>query len=79
MSEKTETRNAPHALFPRSFRRDYPQAVRGEGCFLFTADNRKILDASGGSAVVSIGHGVASVAQAMAEQARTLAYAHSSQ
>lgn len=79
MSEKTEGRNAPQALFPRSFRKNYPEAVRGEGCFLFTADNRKILDASGGSAVVSIGHGVASVAQAMAEQARTLAYAHSSQ
>ena len=66
-------------MFPRSFRKEYPEAVRGDGCFLFTADNRKIVDASGGSAVVSIGHGVASVAQAMAEQAGTLAYAHSSQ
>lgn len=67
------------ALFPRSFRKAYPEAVRGRGCFLFTADNRKILDASGGAAVTSIGHGVRSVAEAMAEQARTLAYVHSSQ
>ena len=66
-------------MFPRSFRKACPEAVRGEGCFVFTADNRRILDASGGAAVVSIGHGVASVAQAMAEQAGTLAYAHSSQ
>ncbi|MGC1107845.1 MAG: aspartate aminotransferase family protein [Candidatus Acidiferrales bacterium] len=79
MFEKAQGQKAPEALFPRSFRKAYPEAVRGEGCFLFTADNRKILDASGGAAVVSIGHGVASVAQAMAEQAGTLAYAHSSQ
>ncbi len=79
MSEKTQGQKAPDALFPRSFRKAYPEAVRGEGCFIFTTDNRKILDASGGAAVVSIGHGVASVAQAMAEQAGTLAYAHSSQ
>ncbi|HEV2489765.1 MAG TPA: aspartate aminotransferase family protein [Candidatus Acidoferrales bacterium] len=67
------------ALFPRNFRKAYPEAVRGEGCFLFSADGKKILDASGGAAVVSIGHGVESVARAMGEQARTLAYVHSSQ
>jgi len=67
------------ALFPRNFRKNYPEAVRGEGCFIFTADNRKLLDASGGAAVVSIGHGVPSVAEAMAKQARLLAHAHSSQ
>jgi adenosylmethionine-8-amino-7-oxononanoate aminotransferase len=53
--------------------------MRGEGCFLFTADGRKIFDASGGAAVVSIGHGVQSVARAIGEQARQLAYVHSSQ
>jgi adenosylmethionine-8-amino-7-oxononanoate aminotransferase len=67
------------ALFPRSFRKTYPEAVRAEGCYIFTADGRKILDACGGAAVVSIGHGVASVGQAIAEQARSLAYVHSSQ
>lgn len=67
------------ALFPRSFRKEYPEAVRGEGCFLFTTDGRKILDASGGAAVVSIGHGVEQVARAMAQQAQQLAYVHSSQ
>lgn len=67
------------ALFPRNFRKDYPEAVRGEGCFVYTGDGRKILDACGGAAVVSIGHGVEAVARAMGEQARKLAYAHSSQ
>ncbi|MGH9709151.1 MAG: aspartate aminotransferase family protein, partial [Candidatus Acidiferrales bacterium] len=67
------------ALFPRNFRKSYPEAVRGEGCFIETADGRKILDACGGAAVVSIGHGVESVARAMGEQASSLAYVQSSQ
>lgn len=67
------------SLFPRSFRKDYPQAVRGEGCYIFTDDGQKYLDAAGQAAVVNIGHGVASVGRAMAEQASQLAFAHSSQ
>src|SRR5258708_10192882 len=67
------------SLFPRNFRKDYPQAVRGEGCFIFTAHGKKYLDAAGRAAVVNIGHGVASVAKAMAEQASQLAFAQSSQ
>jgi len=67
------------AFFPRSFRKAYPQAVRGEGCYLFTADGKKLLDAAGCAAVVSIGHGVASIGRAMAEQASRLAFAHTSQ
>ncbi|HET6200930.1 MAG TPA: aspartate aminotransferase family protein [Candidatus Acidoferrales bacterium] len=68
----------PDALFPRNFLKSYPEAVRGQGCFIQTADGRKILDACGGAAVVSIGHGVESVARAMGEQASSLAYVHSS-
>jgi len=67
------------SLFPRNFRKTYPQAIRGEGCFILTADGRKYLDAAGGAAVVTIGHGVESVARAMGEQAGRLAYVHSSQ
>jgi adenosylmethionine-8-amino-7-oxononanoate aminotransferase len=67
------------AVFPRNFLKAYPQAVRGEGCFVFTAEGRRYLDASGGAAVVTIGHGVEEVAHAMAEQAGRLAYVHSSQ
>ncbi len=67
------------AVFPRNFLKSYPQAVRGEGCFIFSADGKRYLDASGGAAVVSIGHGVEAVARAMAEQATRIAYVHSSQ
>ena len=67
------------AIFPRSFLKSYPRAVRGEGCFIFTSEGRRYLDASGGAAVVTIGHGVEEVARAMSEQAGQLAYVHSSQ
>jgi adenosylmethionine-8-amino-7-oxononanoate aminotransferase len=67
------------SLFPRSFSKDYPQAVRGEGCWIYTADGKKYLDAAGQAAVISIGHGVPSVGQAMARQAAQLAFAHTSQ
>lgn len=67
------------ALFPRNFKKQYPIAVRGEGCWITASDGKKYLDAAGQAAVVNIGHGVASVASAMAEQASQLAFAHSSQ
>jgi adenosylmethionine-8-amino-7-oxononanoate aminotransferase len=67
------------AVFPRNFLKTYPRAVRGEGCFIFTAGGQRYLDASGGAAVVTIGHGVPEIGRAMAEQATQLAYAHSSQ
>jgi adenosylmethionine-8-amino-7-oxononanoate aminotransferase len=67
------------SLFPRNFRKDYPLAERGQGCWIFTSDGRKYLDAAGQAAVVSIGHGVESVGRAMAEQAGRLAFAHTTQ
>jgi adenosylmethionine-8-amino-7-oxononanoate aminotransferase len=67
------------ALFPRNFKKQYPIAVRGEGCWITAADGKKYLDVAGQAAVVNIGHGVASVASAMAEQASQLSFAHSSQ
>ncbi|MGZ7077539.1 MAG: aspartate aminotransferase family protein [Candidatus Angelobacter sp.] len=67
------------ALFPRHFKKTYPLAVGGEGCWITAADGSKYLDVAGQAAVVNIGHGVASVGRAMAEQATHLAFAHSSQ
>jgi len=67
------------ALFPRNFKKDLPIAVRGEGSWIFTADGRRLLDASGQAAVVSIGHGVAEIGRAMAEQASQIAFAHTTQ
>jgi adenosylmethionine-8-amino-7-oxononanoate aminotransferase len=67
------------AIFPRNFLKKYPHATRAEGCFVYTDDGKRYMDASGGAAVVTIGHGVEEIGRAMAEQASRLAYVHSSQ
>jgi adenosylmethionine-8-amino-7-oxononanoate aminotransferase len=67
------------ALFSRNFRKDYPVAVSGEGCWIIDAKGRRFLDASGEAAVVNIGHGVKEIGAAIAEQSAKLAFAHTSQ
>jgi adenosylmethionine-8-amino-7-oxononanoate aminotransferase len=67
------------ALFPRNFRKSYPLAVRGEGCWIIDQTGRRYLDASGQAAVVNIGHGVAEIGRAMAEQSSQLSFAHTTQ
>ncbi len=66
-------------LFPRNFKKTFPVAARGEGCWIIADDGRRFLDASGQAAVVSIGHGVAEIGRAMAEQSSKIAFAHTSQ
>jgi adenosylmethionine-8-amino-7-oxononanoate aminotransferase len=66
-------------LFPRNFKKAYPIAVRGEGCWIISSDGRRFLDASGQAAVVSIGHGVPEIGRAMADQSSQIAFAHTSQ
>jgi adenosylmethionine-8-amino-7-oxononanoate aminotransferase len=69
--------NSP--LFSRNLRKSFPVAVRGEGCWIHTADGRRLLDAAGQAAVVSIGHGVSEIGRAMAGQSSQIAFAHTSQ
>ncbi len=66
-------------LFPRHFKKTFPVASRGEGCWIIADDGRRFLDASGQAAVVSIGHGVPEIGRAMAEQSSQIAFAHTSQ
>jgi len=70
---------ASSSLFSRNLRKDYPIAVKGEGCWITDSEGRRFLDASGQAAVVNIGHGVAEIGAAMAEQSTRLAFAHTSQ
>lgn len=56
-----------------------PIAARGEGCWIFSADGKKYLDAAGQAAVINIGHGVAEIGRAMAEQSSQLAFASTTQ
>jgi adenosylmethionine-8-amino-7-oxononanoate aminotransferase len=53
-----------------------PRVARGRGCELWDDSGRRYLDGSAGAIVVGIGHGVAEVADAIAAQAREVAYAH---
>ncbi len=65
-------------VFRRSLDPDPPVAVRAEGSTIWDASGRAYLDAAGGAIVVNVGHGRRSVADAMAEQAARVAYAHGS-
>lgn len=65
-------------VFRRALSSVVPVAVEGFGSTVVDADGRRYLDAAGGAIVVNVGHGRASVARAMAEQAGRLAYAHGS-
>src|SRR3970040_653549 len=67
------------SLFPRSFKARYPVAVRGEGVYLYDEQGKRYLDACGGAAGVTIGHGVREVAEQIAEMTSRLPYVHSSQ
>jgi hypothetical protein len=66
-------------VFPRNFKKALPVATRGEGCWIIDETERRYLDASGQAAVVSIGHGVAEIGRAMAEQSSQIAFAHTTQ
>jgi len=61
-------------VFYRKLTRRFPLITRGEGCWLVAEDGTRFLDGSGGAFVVNIGHGVAEIGRAMAEQAGKVAY-----
>jgi adenosylmethionine-8-amino-7-oxononanoate aminotransferase len=65
-------------VFRRSAVADPPVAVEAHDSTIRDAEGREYLDAAGGAIVVNVGHGRTSIADAMAEQARRLAYAHGS-
>lgn len=51
-----------------------PVAVRGQGCYVFDNAGKRYLDGSGGALIVTIGHGVAEIGEAVAAQMKKLAY-----
>ncbi|QFZ84295.1 aspartate aminotransferase family protein [Variovorax paradoxus] len=65
-------------VFHRHLRHTPPVAASAQGMFIRDADGRDYLDASGGAAVSSLGHGHPEVMAAMHAQIDTLAYAHTS-
>ena len=53
--------------------------MRGEGVYVWDSQGNKYLDLAGSAAVNFIGHGVAEISAAMAEQAAKLEFVHTSQ
>ena len=67
------------AVLRRSFRKQFPSAVRGEGVYIWDTDGNRCVDLAGSAAVNLIGHGVPEIPAAMAEQAAKLEFVHTSQ
>lgn len=63
-------------VFYRQPKKRYPTIDRGEGIYLWDADGKKYLDGSSGALVANLGHGRKEIAQAMADQATRVAFAH---
>ncbi len=66
-------------VFYRNLRKFYPTVSHGEGIYLYDMDGKRYIDGSGGAAVVSIGHGVREITEAMVRQAEKVSFSHGSQ
>lgn len=63
-------------VFYRSPPAHYPLIARGAGIYLWDAEGRRYLDGSSGALVANLGHGRREIVDAMAEQAGSVAFAH---
>lgn len=79
MTARHSSPSSQTSVFYRNINHTYPVAVRSEGVYIYDADGKRYLDASGGAVVVSIGHGVKEITEAAVSQMNQLTYAHSSQ
>jgi adenosylmethionine-8-amino-7-oxononanoate aminotransferase len=75
-SSQTGTRQG--RVFRRSLDPDPPVAIEAHGSTIRDADGKEYIDAAGGAVVVNVGHGRASIARILGEQAGRLSYAHGS-
>ena len=64
--------------FYRNLRKYYPTVNRGEGVYIWDTDGNRYIDGSGGACVVSIGHGVKEIREAMMQQAERISFSHGS-
>ena len=78
MSDHSEAMHAPagldHCPFMPTYGAPAVRMVRGEGCRLWDEDGNEYLDFLAGIAVVGVGHANPEIADAIAEQARTLVH-----
>ncbi len=64
------------SVFHRSPGASLPTATGGQGVWLEDSDGKRYLDASGGAAVSTLGHGHPRVISAICDQATKMAFAH---
>jgi adenosylmethionine-8-amino-7-oxononanoate aminotransferase len=60
--------------FQRDWRKNYPVINKAEGIYLYDDQGMKYIDASGGPAVVSVGHGVKEVIDSIMKQAQKTSF-----
>ena len=65
------------SIFHRTLTDKWQHISHGEGVFLYDTEGNRYLDACAGVHVVSIGHGVPEIAEAMREQASKVAFTYS--
>lgn len=65
-------------VFYRNLKKVYPVVDRAEGVYIWDMDGKQYIDGSGGACVVTIGHGVSEVIEAMSAQAKRICFAHGS-
>ena len=64
-------------LLSRGWPPGHPEVVEAEGRTIRTADGRTLLDGASGALAAVVGYGVPEIGEAVAKQARELAFAHS--
>ncbi|WP_088005493.1 aspartate aminotransferase family protein [Indiicoccus explosivorum] len=57
----------------------YPEAVRGDGNYIYDTEGRRYLDGSSGAVTALIGHAAPEIIEAMREQAEKLSFVYRSQ
>ncbi len=67
-----------HHVFCRNLRKDYPVVDRAEGVYIWDINGKRYIDGSGGACVVSIGHSVPEILEAMKIQAYKICFSHGS-
>ena len=68
-------RNDDH-IFYRNPTKFYPTVERGEGVYIYDKSGKRYIDGSGGAVVVSIGHGIPEIREAILRQASEIAFTH---
>ena len=68
-----------HVFHGAGWQNPYRIAASGKGIYIYDTEGKRYLDAIAGTHVVSIGHGVEEVVEAIAAQARKLTFVNKSQ